>query len=161
MQTQEITKQDQDRYDREMTEKALAGATIIRVMIVVQIAGLVFRFFTVDEWIAFRIIDTVIEVFFIIEFRRGAQWVRALLVASSVLNVARSVRMLILVLSAGISAGSTIVLIGLCLLDLAAAGGWIFFLIIDKRVDCYFRFMNSPRYHELIRKYESEESDKE
>ena len=54
MDNNDITVEEQKRHDRELTEKALKGADIVRVMIVLQIIGIAYRFITVDEPLVFR-----------------------------------------------------------------------------------------------------------
>lgn len=161
MDDKDITVEEQKRLDRELTEKALKGADIVRILIIMQFIGIVYRFFTVDSLLVFRFIESVINVFFALEFRKGAQWARALLLVSSAFSLIRSVRLFIVVviLASSVTASAAIPAVLLCLLDVVIAGLWVYFLIIDKRVDGYFKFLNSPRYNELIREYEKENNE--
>ena len=161
MDDKDITVEEQKRLDRELTEKALKGADIVRILIIMQFIGIVYRFFTVDSLLVFRFIESAINVFFVLEFRMGAQWARVLLLVSSALSLIRSVSMLfvVVILASGVTASSAILAVLLCLLDVVIAGLWVYFLIIDKRVDSYFKFLNSPRYNELIREYEKENNE--
>ena len=161
MDDKDITVEEQKRLDRELTEKALKGADIVRILIIMQFIGIVYRFFTVDSLLVFRFIESAINVFFVLEFRMGAQWARVLLLVSSALSLIRSVSMLfvVVILASGVTASAAILAVLLCLLDVVIAGLWVYFLIIDKRVDSYFKFLNSPRYNELIREYEKENNE--
>lgn len=161
MDDKDITVEEQKRLDRELTEKALKGADIVRILIIMQFIGIVYRFFTVDSLLVFRFIESAINVFFVLEFRMGAEWARVLLLVSSALSLIRSVSMLfvVVILASGVTASAAILAVLLCLLDVVIAGLWVYFLIIDKRVDSYFKFLNSPRYNELIREYEKENNE--
>ncbi len=161
MDDKDITVEEQKRLDRELTEKALKGADIVRILIIMQFIGIVYRFFTVDSLLVFRFIESAINVFFVLEFRKGAEWARVLLLVSSALSLIRSVSMLfvVVILASGVTASAAILAVLLCLLDVVIAGLWVYFLIIDKRVDSYFKFLNSPRYNELIREYEKENNE--
>ena len=161
MENKDITVEEQKRHDRELTEKALKGADIVRVMIVLQIIGIVYRFITVDEPLVFRFIETVINVVFLMEFRKGATWVRVLLTVSSVLSLIRSVSLFfaVIIFASSVKASVAVIAVLSCLLDVAVAGVWVYFLFFDKRVDSYFKFLNSPRYNELIREYEKENNE--
>lgn len=161
MEDKDITIEEQKQHDRELTEKALKGADIVRVMIVLQIIGIVYRFITVDEPLVFRFIETVINAAFLLEFRKGATWVRVLLTVSSVLSLIRSVRLffVVIILASTVKASVAVIAVLSCLLDVTVAGVWVYFLLFDKRVDSYFKFLNSPRYNELIREYEKENNE--
>ena len=161
MEDKDITVEDQKRLDRDLTEKALRGASIVRVMMILQIIGIVYRFIAVDSLLILRFIEAVINVVFVLEFRKGATWVRILLMVSSVLSLIRSVRLffVVVILASAVNASVAAIAVLSCLLDVAIAGVWVYFLIFDKRVDSYFKFLNSPRYNELIREYEKENND--
>lgn len=161
MEDNDITIEDQKRLDRELTEKALKGAYIVRVMIVLQMIGIVYRFITVDSLLIFRFIEAVINVVFLLEFRKGAAWVRILLMVSSALSLIRSVRLffVVVILASSVNASVAVIAVLSCLLDVVVAGVWLYFLFFDKRVDSYFKFLNSPRYNELIKEYEKENNE--
>lgn len=161
MEDKDITIEDQKRLDRELTEKALKGAYIVRAMIVLQMIGIVYRFITVDSLLIFRFIEAVINVVFLLEFRKGATWVRILLMVSSALSLIRSVRLffVVVILASSVNASVAVIAVLSCLLDVVVAGVWLYFLFFDKRVDSYFKFLNSPRYNELIKEYEKENNE--
>ena len=161
MEDKDITIEDQKRLDRELTEKALKGAYIVRVMIVLQMIGIVYRFITVDSLLIFRFIEAVINVVFLLEFRKGAAWVRILLMVSSALSLIRSVRLffVVVILASSVNASVAVIAVLSCLLDVVVAGVWLYFLFFDKRVDSYFKFLNSPRYNELIKEYEKDNNE--
>ena len=161
MEDKDITIEDQKGLDRELTEKALKGAYIVRVMIVLQMIGIVYRFITVDSLLIFRFIEAVINVVFLLEFRKGAAWVRILLMVSSALSLIRSVRLffVVVILASSVNASVAVIAVLSCLLDVVVADVWLYFLFYDKRVDSYFKFLNSPRYNELIKEYEKENNE--